>query len=138
MPQVIKSVFDYLLEKKRDIYALRLYSQAGVQDMRVFFDASHELNKALQEEVLCWFEENKINVYQVYMDPGLIGGWDGVYYVDFEREDQVKAYTSKFEDGTGKSLNPKKYQMFIFSYEKWTTDENLKEIIKSTFLDISY
>lgn len=137
MPQVIKSVFEYLLEKKRDIYALRLYSQAGIQDIGVFFDTSHELNKALQEEVLCWFEENKINVYQVYMDPGLISGWDGMYYVDFERADQVKAYTSMFEDGTGKSLEPRKYQMFIFSYKNWTTDENLKEVMNTTFLDIS-
>jgi hypothetical protein len=135
--KLIKSIFEYLLEKKSDIYALRLFSQAGIQDMSVFFDTTHELNKALQKEVLSWFEENDISVYQVYMDSGLMSGWDGMYYVDFKNEDQVKAYANKFEDKTGKSLEPRKYQMYIFSYKKWSTDESLKEIMNETFLDLS-
>jgi len=129
MPQLIKSVFEFLLEKKKDIYALKLKPQDGI---RFIFNEESEINKVLQKEILSWFKENNINVQQVYMDSGLLCGWDGMYYVDFENDDQVKAYAERFEDKTGKSLEPEKYQMFIFSYEEWINDERLKETMNKS------
>ena len=123
MPQVIKSVYDYLLEQKKDIYVLKFVCQSKF-NRSLFFDKDNPANKETQKEILTWFKENNIDVYEAYMDKGLISGWDGTYYIDFQSKEQVNLYASKFEDSNGKSLQP--------TYRDWETDR------KSTRLNSSH
>jgi hypothetical protein len=112
----IKTTNDYFYEKKRDIFVLQIKDQGS----GLMFDKEHEENIKLIEEYTDWFKKNNI-LYERVAPEGLLVGWLGHFYIDFEnfQDPNLIEYCRVFETEDGKSNHPDKYQMYCMSYDEW-------------------
>jgi hypothetical protein len=105
---------DYYLHKdKKDIFVLSLtreklgigYDDATLAEHKTWLD-----NNGIKYVMTCW--------------PGWLCGDSGLYYLYVDGRDDPKllAYSAKFEDAEGKSLDPTKYQAFVLRYDEWVAD----------------
>ena len=125
MPQLIQSIDDFLYEKKRDIYVLQIIDQTS--HFKLIYDENSDANKITERKQLEWFDENHIKYYFTCTAEHMCG-WNGLYYIDFtdHNDPLIKAYSSKFENKEGNSLEPTQYQLYCVEYNKWVKSGGLK------------
>ena len=127
MVMLINTTNEYLYEKKRDLLILRLKTPDNGKFNLFGFDRDDEETNRLAREQLNWFSSHDINSYMT-CSPGMLAGWDGLYYIDIDpRSDLVIEYSKKFEDADGKSLTPHYNQMLLLSYDEWVANNGIEE-----------
>lgn len=110
MPQIIRTIDDYFIEKKRDLYLLR-FSKMKTKD-----------EKLAQLMIMKWLKDNCPNIlvepiYPITNDSGFLAlPWDNSHSIDFDKE-SLLLFTNKWEDENGNSKNSF-FQCYIFKYEK--------------------
>jgi hypothetical protein len=110
MIMIVKTVDQYLYELQRDVFVLELVRPP----LDFKFDAEAE------QAHLAWFKEVGVNYAQT-VPQGAYGGKFDLYWVDFSGWDDplIAAYTAKFENANGSSLQPDKYRMVAVNYREW-------------------
>ncbi len=110
MPTAIRSVDQIMADAKRDMF----FIQFGTSP----FD--YDRNHPARKRHLDWFEAHGLR-WETAAPRGWLEGDPGIYAVHFDDPDdsRVQQYAAEFEDGTGKSLEPDAYQMYVISYASW-------------------
>ena len=108
MPALIKTIDEIVQERSRDVYWLR-FAHGLFADR----DALHRA----KEDQLAWFADNGLE-YQTAAPKGWLEGNPGCYAVFFDGADDLRlhAYSSKFEQQDGGSLQPNMYQMYLVPF----------------------
>ncbi len=122
---LVKSIDDYLYEKKRDIVILEMYVNRELDSTYL----NREMGEAEAQPQINWFLNQGINTYFT-VPLCVIEGWLGHYYVDIEPNNEIlKQYSKIFEDEQGISLMPDKYQLYTLSYSEWVNSGELLEYL---------
>jgi hypothetical protein len=98
--------------EKRDMYF--------IQFSRDPFDFAEKRYQTTVRQHHKWFETRNLS-HAIAAPRGWLWGDPGcrVVYFDGADDPRVAEYSAEFEDETGRSLNPKKYQMVLMSYQSW-------------------
>jgi hypothetical protein len=112
VPQLVETIDQIMDHEKRDMY----FIQFG----RDPFDFAEKRYVTTVRRHLKWFEKMKLS-HAIAAPRGWLWGDPGcrVVYFDGPDDPRVAQYSGEFEDETGRSLNPNKYQMVLMSYQSW-------------------
>jgi len=112
VPIAIKTIDQIMADERRDMY----FIQFG----RDPFDFAEKRYSNVVRRHREWFETRNLS-HATAAPRGWLCGDPGcrVVYFDGPDDPRVAEYSAEFEDQTGKSLNPKKYQMVLMSYQSW-------------------
>jgi hypothetical protein len=112
VPIAVKTIDQIMADEKRDMY----FIQFG----RDPFDFAEKRYPDIVRRHREWFETRNLS-HATAAPRGWLCGDPGcrVVYFDGPDDPRVAEYSAEFEDETGKSLNPKKYQMVLMTYQSW-------------------
>ena len=108
MPVLIKTIDQIVRERRRDTYFVRFADS--------LFADGDALRRA-KEHHLAWFDAEGIH-YEKAAPAGWLEGDPGCYAAYFDGPDdaRLRAYCTKFEEPSGRSLHPRLYQMYLVPF----------------------
>jgi hypothetical protein len=104
------------------VYAEQLLKQAGTNQWFVQFTTTDpNFDPSLAQQQMQWFESQGLQLTQVLTVGQTVPHSTDFYHVNFASSEDARltAYSAKFEDSDGASLNASTYQMFEWSYDGW-------------------
>ncbi len=112
MPMIMRSVDQIMDTAKRDMFFIRFGGDC--------LDIDGPSDPLPRAEHLAWFDAHGLS-YEIAAPRGWLEGDPGCFAVHFAGLDDplVAAYTGRFENEDGKSLNPDAYQMVYMTYQSW-------------------
>ncbi len=107
LPTIMRSVDQSMADAKRDVLIVR-------------FDWMSDHDHPARKRHFDWFDKHGLR-WETAAPRGFLEGDPGVFAVHFGGPDdpRVALYAAEFEDGTGKSLEPDAYQMYLIDYASW-------------------
>ncbi|GAA0577164.1 hypothetical protein GCM10009416_14710 [Craurococcus roseus] len=110
MPTIMRSIDQIMADAKRDMF----FVQFGTSPFD--FDRDHPSRKRHFD----WFKNHGLR-WETAAPRCWLEGDPGIHAVHFDGPDdaRVALYEAEFEDGTGKSLSPDAYQMYVIPYASW-------------------
>lgn len=104
------------------IYAEQFLKAAGKNQWFVqFHTADPSFDSSLHQQQIQWFESQGLTLTQVQTVGQIDSLHTGFYHVSFAGAEDIRlaAYSGRFEDSEGNSLDEHTYQMFEWSYDGW-------------------
>ena len=133
MPEQIKSINEYLYEKGRDIFVLKLThpDEFGTDADAILEPAANyrkRVIRANQTLATDWLDRHGVG-WALTGPDWLMSGWIGHIHVDFDGWDdpRLKAWSDEFEIDGVHSRYPEKFVMLVISYEKWIENGGLAQ-----------
>ena len=132
MPEQIKSINEYLYEKGRDIFVLKLTHPdefaAGNDTLpEPVFNYRKRVIRTHQKLATDWLDRHGVS-WAMTVPDWLMEGWIGHIYVDFNGRDDPRllAWSDEFEIDGIQPRYPEKFAMYVFSHQDWVESGGLE------------
>jgi len=131
MPELIKSINEYLYEQKRDIFILKLtdpeeYPPSERVMPKAFLNYRTDKIRSHQKLATDWLDAHGV-AWAATTPEGLLEGWCGHLHVDFDgwEDPRLKAWCNEFEIDGERPKYPEKFVLYVQRYEDWVAQGGL-------------